>query len=120
MSQTDAAPSLDSARIDELTELLGDDQTLLALFDDFFADLPPRLEKMHEGLQTRRAELIDVAAHAVRGTSANLGAAEVARLATRLERTAHAQEFETVGPLLAKLEAEICRLRQRLQTNGLR
>ncbi len=120
MSPTNEAPCLDAARIDELTELLGDDQILLTLFEEFFADLPPRLEKMHEGLQARRAELIDVAAHAVRGSSANLGASEVAKLATRLERTAQEQEFEPVGRLLAQLEAEICRLQKRLHTSGLR
>lgn len=120
MPPTEHAPSLDAARIDELTELLGGDQTLLALFEEFFQDLPPRLDKMHEGLKTGRSDLIDVAAHAVRGTSANLGATEVARLATQLERTAHEGELGTVGRLLAQLEAEICRLQRRLKTSGLR
>lgn len=120
MPPTNEAPCLDAARIDELTELLGDDQILLSLFEDFFADLPPRLEKMHEGLQARRAELINVAAHAVRGSSANLGASEVAKLATRLEHTAQEREFEPVGRLLAQLEAEVCRLQKRLHTTGLR
>lgn len=120
MPPTNQAPTLDAARIEELTELLGDDQTLLALFEEFFEDLPPRLNKMHEGLKTGRSELIDVAAHAVRGTSANLGATEVARLATQLEHTAHEGLLEPVGRLLAQLEAEICRLRRQLQTSGLR
>ena len=120
MQPTDEAPTLDAARIDELCAMLGDDQTLLALFDEFFRDLPPRLETMHEGLKTRRAELIDVAAHAVRGTSANLGATGVSRLARQIETTAREEDLTPVGRLLAQLEAEICRLRRRLLTSGLR
>jgi len=120
MRPTEEAPTLDAARIDELSAMLGDDEALLALFDAFFRDLTPRLDSMHEGLKARRAELIDSAAHAVRGASANLGATAVCRLAGELEITARDEDFGPVGRLLARLEAEICRLRHRLLNSGLR
>ena len=99
--------------------MLGNEGDLLALFDAFFRDLPPRLDSMHEGLKTRQPELIDVAAHAVRGASANLGATAVCRLAGQLEISARDEDFGPVGRLLARLEAEICRLRKHLMTSGL-
>lgn len=99
--------------------MLGDEKALLELFDAFFRDLTPRLDAMHEGLKARRAELIDGAAHAVRGASANLGATAVCRLAGELEISARDEDFGPVGRLLARLEAEICRLRRQVLTSGL-
>ena len=120
MTTTDPTPVLDPARVDELCTMLGDQATLLSLLEEFVAELAPKLEEMRTGLREGDAQVIDRAAHTVRGTGANLGAAAVSAAASELESRAREERLDGIAPLLTRLETEVWRLHQLLGNGGLR
>ena len=116
--KTSASP-LDAARLAELTELFGDVNSVRELFDEFFNELDPRLCTLKEGLAEGRADLVDTAAHAIKGSSANLGAQAVRECARTVEELARASRLTEIQPLLGRLEDELQRLRSWISENGL-
>lgn len=110
---------LDAARVAELTELFGDENSVRELFDEFFSELDPRLNALRTGLAEGRADLVDTAAHAIKGSSANLGAEGVRQCARTLEELARASKLQEIEPLLGRLETELERLRSWIAQNGL-
>ncbi|MHC4380168.1 MAG: Hpt domain-containing protein [Planctomycetota bacterium] len=116
MNQT---PPLDSARVDELAELFGDREILLELYDEFLDECPPRIETMRDGIAKDQADLLDSGAHAIKGSSANLGALGIQEMASRLEGLARANDLDDAGSFLDQLETEIARLQDHLKESGL-
>lgn len=110
---------LDAARLAELTELFGDENSVRELFSEFFAELDPRLQALRTGLEQGRADLVDSAAHAIKGSSANLGAEDVRQVARTVEELARASKLTEIEPLLGRLESELARLREWIRQNGL-
>lgn len=117
--QTSHSSPLDAARVAELTEIFGDAGSVRELFDEFFQELDPRLNTLREGLHEGRPDLVDTAAHAIKGSSANLGAQAVRDCARTVEELARGNKLDDVGPLLDRLEAELARLREWIEQNGL-
>ncbi|MDP7061972.1 MAG: Hpt domain-containing protein [Planctomycetota bacterium] len=110
---------LDTARVDELADLLGDKESLLELYDEFLEECPVRLATMRDGLAQQKADLIDSGAHAIKGTSANLGAVRIQKTAKLIENLARANDLADVGAFLDRLEAEIDKLNGHLKAYGL-
>lgn len=119
MQTSEPTCPLDAARVAELTEIFGDEQSVRELFDEFFQELDPRLSTLRDGLATGRPDLVDTAAHAIKGSSANLGAQAVRDCARTVEDLARGNNLAGVEPLLAKLENELTRLREWIERNGL-
>ena len=117
--QTSTTSPLDAARVAELTEIFGDEQSVRELFDEFFNELSPRLSTLREGLTEHRPDLVDTAAHAIKGSSANLGAQAVRECARTVEELARANKLDDIEPLLGKLEVELEQLRDWIALNGL-
>lgn len=113
------SPPLDSARVDELAELFGDREILLELFDEFLQECPPRIETMREGIAKEQPDLLDSGAHAIKGSSANLGAVGIQEAAAHIENLARANELNDAGQFLDQLESEIERLQAFLKESGL-
>jgi HPt (histidine-containing phosphotransfer) domain-containing protein len=103
----------------ELTEIFGDEASVRELFDEFFQELDPRMNTLREGLSDGRPDLVDTAAHAIKGSSANLGAQAVRDCARTVEDLARSNKLGEVGPLLDRLETELARLRAWIEQNGL-
>ena len=110
---------LDTTRVDELADLFGDKEILLELYDEFLEECPGRLQIMREGLAQHKADLIDSCAHAIKGSSANLGAVEIQKTAKLVEDLARTNDLGEVGEFLDRLEAEIERLVGHLKAHGL-
>jgi len=102
-----------------LTEIFGDAQSVRELFDEFFQELDPRLDTLRSGLAEGRPDLVDTAAHAIKGSSANLGAEAVRDCARTVEELARVNQLENLEPLLDQLESELTRLREWIEQNGL-
>lgn len=117
--QTSNPPPLDAARVAELTEIFGDEASVRELFDEFFQELDPRLNTLREGLSDGRSDLVDTAAHAIKGSSANLGAQAVRDCARTVEELARSNRLDQIEPLLGRLENELARLREWIAQNGL-
>ncbi len=116
---TSLTSPLDAARMAELTDLFGDEQSVRELFCEFFHELEPRLSMLKSGLAESRADLVDTAAHAIKGSAANLGAEAVRECARTVEELARASRLSEIEPLLGRLENELERLRAWIDQNGL-
>ena len=106
-------------KMEELRLLFGDEQELQSLFEDFFSDLPTRLVTLRAGLEKSTPELVNLAAHAIKGSSSSLGAKSLFEVARALEECARSEHLEQAGPWMDELDDEILRLREYLKSEGL-
>ena len=113
-----AAP-IDQAKLKELIDLFGDREEVRDLFDEFFADLPARLETLRTGLKSLTVDEVNRAAHALKGSSANLGATQVTETARKIEESARAKTLDGSANNLKRLEAELSDLQAWLRLKGL-
>jgi len=106
---------LDSAKLEELRDLFGDEAEVQDLFLEYFQELPERLDSIREGIAEACCEKIHRAAHALKGSSSSLGAVPVQEISRHLEESARAGSLEGTEDLLQRLEEELGRLRSWLQ-----
>ncbi len=116
---TTEPPLLDTSRISELADLFGDSEIVLELFDEFLQECPERMDTMRQALANGETELIDIAAHAIKGSSANLGACAVQEMARMIEEMARSNQLTEADAFVGRLETEIARLQEHLRTHGL-
>lgn len=81
-----ASGILDLERIEELVQQAGSVAILRELSAIFLADMGVRLEGLSEAVSAGDRELVRRLAHAVKGSSANFGALEMAQFAERIEQ----------------------------------
>lgn len=87
---------LDSAVIDGLKELGGDDDPglVLELVEMFLDDAPKRLEEMSQGLDSGDFQLMQRAAHTLKSSAANMGAMVLSHVAKQMEQAARGEDRE--------------------------
>jgi HPt (histidine-containing phosphotransfer) domain-containing protein len=90
--------------IETLRELGGeDDPGLLGeLIAIFLEDAPGRLREIEQGFAAGDGARVESAAHALRSSSANLGALTLSHLATRIESLARSGALPQAGGLVAE------------------
>ena len=112
-------PPIAAQRMAELRDLFCDEAELGSLFQDFFGELPSRMLTLEAGLKRQTPELVNVAAHAIKGSSSSLVANDIFEAARALEECARNRHLEQAGPWVETLQTEIHRLRKYLRENGL-
>jgi CheY-like chemotaxis protein/HPt (histidine-containing phosphotransfer) domain-containing protein len=107
---------LDPEVLKSLEELEGDgERGLLAeLAGMFLEDAENRLETMHRAVGEGDANAIRESSHALKGSSANLGAWRMQDICNRLQELSESRELRQVPELLERLEEEIERARPEL------
>jgi HPt (histidine-containing phosphotransfer) domain-containing protein len=85
----------------------GGDGLARAMRDSFFAGASRRLESARAGLATRDATEVAQAMHALRSSSAQLGALAIARLCERGEEEADRTAFDDMKHLLDEIDREL-------------
>lgn len=110
---------IDREKLDELIDLFGDRDEVRDLFEEYFAELPARLEALRTGIASSTTEEVNHAAHALKGSSASLGATQVTETARLLEESARNQQLDGTADALERLEAELLALQQWLKDEGL-
>lgn len=110
---------IDLSKLDELIDIFGDREEVKDLFEEFFAELPSRLEALRQGVESGASDTINHAAHALKGSSASLGATHVEASARFLEESARANVLNEAPDYLGRLEAELEALRNWLASEGL-
>jgi HPt (histidine-containing phosphotransfer) domain-containing protein len=119
MSTSPTSGPLDPHQLSELRDLFGSDAEVASLFEEFFVELPDRMNSIQVSLRNGVAEGIERAAHAISGSSGSLGAVAVHLAAKSLEQRAHQGEVDHLEDLLVELEMELSRLREHLAQEGL-
>ena len=93
---------LDLDVIESLKELGGeDDPDLFAeLVELFLEDTPSRLEALDAAVDTSNSEAVEQAAHALKSSSANLGAIQLSQLFKEIEAAGRQQDLERAASLV--------------------
>ncbi len=105
--------ALDSAVLAGLRELGGDD-LLSELAGLFLEDTPQRLEGLREAIENGDAPAVERTAHALKGSSANIGAVAMSELTAQLQDAGRGGVLSGAPELLERLEREFERVRAEL------
>src|SRR5437667_11737433 len=92
----------------------GEPDLVVELIDLYLEDTPDRVAAIREALAETDGQSLGRAAHCLKGSSASLGARQVAVLCEELELIAHDCSFQAVEVVVARLEREFERVRQTL------
>ena len=117
LSQLEALPVLEEAAIAILRDpdLGGDPEFLAEVVDAFLVDTPPRIQIVHDSLAHGDAETLGRAAHSLKGSSGNFGAARMQTVCADIERLSRAGQLVGLSPLVDLLDVEYARVAARLE-----
>jgi CheY-like chemotaxis protein len=87
---------------------------LRELIDLFLSDARPRLQKIEQSIAAKDAPAVAHAAHAVKGSSSNLGARRLSALCATLEKTAAAGDLSEAANILLDIKSEFQMVEQAL------
>ena len=96
---------LDMEQLNELKEVLEDEFQIL--IDTYLADAQLRLKLIEEGLDTQNYEQVRLAAHSLKGASANIGALILAQLCEQLEHDCKLQKYSDLDTLVISVSEEL-------------
>lgn len=102
-------PVIDTQAIDNLRALspdAGDSAFLCELITIYLEDMPLRLSELKEALAKQDATLLTRAAHTIKGSSGNVGAVRLARLAQTIESHGKTSNFTAAAALEGDLHTE--------------
>ena len=98
-------PHIDTEQLAELKEVLEDEFSVL--IDTYLTDAKLRLNLIKNGIATQDYEAVRLAAHSLKGASANLGAVILAQLCEKLEHDCKVGEYGSGSLLENQIAAEI-------------
>ncbi len=104
---------LDKSVLNELRDNIGDN--LAGLFEVFLEDIPVYLKTLEKSIAEDDAPALVQAAHAIRGSSGNVGANRLAAVARLLEQLGHGGSTTNSARLVATLQQELTQVRAALQ-----
>ena len=108
--------SVDPAALEGLRELNPDDPTFLGeLIGVFLEDVPLRIAELEKSLATSDASLLTRAAHTIKGSCSNFGAAGLASISQEMEKQGKVSDFAGAAALLPSLKAEFALVTEALK-----
>lgn len=96
---------LDMEQLNELKEVLEDE--FQVLINTYLIDAQLRLKLIEEGLDTKNYEQVRLAAHSLKGASANIGALILAQLCEQLEHDCKLQKYSDLDTLVINVSEEL-------------
>jgi CheY-like chemotaxis protein/HPt (histidine-containing phosphotransfer) domain-containing protein len=112
-----AAGVVDSAALEQLVKIVGDEPDVLAgLIDTFHEDVQRLIDSARLGLQQGQAEEVRRAAHTLKSTGATFGATRLSDLSRTLESLAASGTLDGAADLIPRIEAEYQAVRIVLET----
>jgi HPt (histidine-containing phosphotransfer) domain-containing protein len=107
--------AVDADRIAELRALdAGDGMLFERLIASFFDSANAQIERLRDAVREGNPEGVERAAHALKGSSGNVGATHLAVYAETLERLGRGRALGEAGAMLRELDAEMERVSQAL------
>jgi HPt (histidine-containing phosphotransfer) domain-containing protein len=100
----------------DLMRRLGDDEELaVKILRDFVSITPARLASLTEAMRTQDAKAVHEVGHALKGSSATIGAKALAAATGELEKAGKVGDLNDLERLLREAEQEFERLREVLE-----
>jgi len=116
LDATDAT-RVEPAVLHALREMSDDgDEFVAHLITTFIADSEARIAMLRDAMAARDAHTFERAAHAIKGSSGNVGAVRMSALAARLQDVGKRGTLDTAGPVVEQLAVELAYARGRLQS----
>jgi CheY-like chemotaxis protein len=107
--------SVDLSVLEMLRSLEDDGDAFIAgLVATYVSDTTERMAALQKAFAQRNGEALERAAHAIKGSSANIGARRMAELGGALQHAGKAGDFATAAPMIAELEEEFFRTQDHL------
>ncbi len=97
-------------RTDVLARFEGDAELFQEVAELFLEDCPERMTHVRDALARRDCDALQRAAHSLKGSAGNFGAAATVEAALRVELLARAGDLAHAGEACAVLEQEAARL----------
>ena len=104
---------LDMEQLNELKEVLEDE--FQVLINTYLIDAQLRLKLIEEGLDTKNYEQVRLAAHSLKGASANIGALILTQLCEQLEHDCKVGQYKNLTEQLDILRGEFSNICDTLQ-----
>lgn len=102
-----ATSPIDADTVAALRDLNPEDPNFLReLIDMFLADVPDRFIEIEKALATKDAALLSRAAHTVKGSCGNFGAAALSKVALEMEHQGKAASFAAAEATFPTMRAE--------------
>jgi HPt (histidine-containing phosphotransfer) domain-containing protein len=89
----------------------GEGDILGELVELFFADVPPRLAALREAAEVGDARSVEVIAHTLKGSCANMGAVRMGATCAELEEVGRSEDLAGAPAKISLLEEEFGRVR---------
>lgn len=104
-----ANPILNLTMIRDIQEVMGEDaaDVIPDLINSFLNDAPKQIGKMKTGVQENDRELVHLAAHTLKGSSANLGAEYLSTTSYELETSVESDEFPSILVKIDNIESAL-------------
>lgn len=96
-------------------ELGGDDEFLIEVIQTFLDDSPQHVTTVQAAFAAGDAPKLMRAAHSLKGSSGNFGAARLQALCAQVELQARAGQLDGLSPLVERVEREYGLLAEQLQ-----
>jgi HPt (histidine-containing phosphotransfer) domain-containing protein len=98
-----------------LERVAGDADFLQTMVDLFIADAPTRIDAIRAGLRQSDAQVVERAAHSLKGALATMAADDAAAEAFRLEQLGRSGALDGAAEVLASLERQVAAVTVALQ-----
>ena len=110
------SPALDSTAIESLRALSPEDPAFLReLVEIYLQDTPKQLAEIEKALGNSDGQLLVRAAHTIKGSSGNFGAANLVKLAQEIEAHGKSGNFAAATSALPGFRSEYARVREALR-----
>ncbi len=109
-------PVIDPQAIEDLRALNPEDPAFLKeLIDLFIQDVPGRIAEIEQGIANKNSELLTRAAHTIKGSCSNFGAANLREISHTMEMQGKASDFAAAATSLVTLRADFALVAAALQ-----
>ena len=111
------ATSLDYAVFQQFVAMIGGDDTMVlqAIIETFYQDTHDNLQAMQAAIEAGAPQQLHLAAHAMKASSAQVGALALSRLCWQLEEQSRENRLEGAAALVEQANAEYARVRTALE-----
>lgn len=95
---------VDTSNLDMLKDIIG--EGLIEILDIYLETTPDIICKLQEAIATQSISAVKLQAHALKGSSANVGANQLSVISAELEQKALNSEIDHFPELFSKIENE--------------
>lgn len=100
-----------------LERVMDDEELVRELIEEFLKEIPQRLSDLEHALTQPDFKQIRSQGHTIKGTSGNMGAISLQKVAARLEAAGQADDLETATSLIQQLQDQFERFKSETEKN---